>query len=314
MVLKFKNPTEDDLKKVMVYGLDGSGKSTFAADYCEKHNLNPVVIDIEDTNKTRLYSQGRVLDLKLSSDVAVFKNVKKAITEISKTEFDTIIIDGVTSLLEMLTSDAKGIAKYSDRAARFQRILQALLDSKKNIIFIGQIDMEVIFTEEFQSPKAVIKVNALVNEKYLCYVDEKGQFSYEIKKYRTVEDGEVVPDKSLEKLIEDVQEEKTSPKKKLVKEKVPPKKEVKKVPEPEPSVPQKEFVNANEIGEPKVEDDPIRNQCIQIKIMLEKEGRLVNKVSMKSKVFQLIKDEVLPAENEDVLIDYIVKHCPEELP
>lgn len=314
MVLKFKNPTEDDLKKVMVYGLDGSGKSTFAADYCEKHNLNPVVIDIEDTNKTRLYSQGRVLDLKLSSDVAVFKNVKKAITEISKTEFDTIIIDGVTSLLEMLTSDAKGIAKYSDRAARFQRILQALLDSKKNIIFIGQIDMEVIFTEEFQSPKAVIKVNALVNEKYLCYVDEKGQFSYEIKKYRTVEDGEVVPDKSLEKLIEEVQEEKTSPKKKLVKEKVPPKKEVKEIPEPEPSVPQTEFVTGNEIGEPKVEDDPVRNQCIQIKIMLEKEGKLVTKSTMKSKVIRLINEEVIPAENRPALIDYIVKHCPEELP
>ena len=153
MVLKFKEPT-NDLKKVMVYGLDGSGKSTFAANYCKEHGLNPVVIDIDDTNRTALYSQGRVLDVNMRTDKSTFSNIKKTIEEIKDTEFDTIIIDGVTSLLEMLTSDARGLAKYSDRASRFQKILQALLDSRKHIIFIGQIDMEVIFTEEFQSPKA----------------------------------------------------------------------------------------------------------------------------------------------------------------
>lgn len=73
------------------------------------------------------------------------------------------------------------------------------------------------------------------------------------------------------------------------------------------------FQTADEIGEPDPKDDPVRNQCQQIKVMLERDGRLVNKVSMKMKVFQLIEDGVLPAENEDVLIDYIVKHCPEEL-
>ena len=35
MVLKFKNPEKEDLKKIMVYGLDGTGKSTFAANYCK---------------------------------------------------------------------------------------------------------------------------------------------------------------------------------------------------------------------------------------------------------------------------------------
>lgn len=73
------------------------------------------------------------------------------------------------------------------------------------------------------------------------------------------------------------------------------------------------FQTADEIGEPDPADDPVRNQCKQIKIMLEREGKLVTKVSMKMKVFQLIEDEVLPAENEDVLIDYIIKHCPEGL-
>lgn len=73
------------------------------------------------------------------------------------------------------------------------------------------------------------------------------------------------------------------------------------------------FQTADEIGEPDPLDDPVRNQCQQIKVMLEREGRVVNKVSMKMKVFQLIEDEVIPAENEDVLIDFIVKHCPEDL-
>ena len=73
------------------------------------------------------------------------------------------------------------------------------------------------------------------------------------------------------------------------------------------------FKTADEIGEPDPKDDPVRNSCQHIKNMLEHDGKLVTKVSMKMKVYQLIEDEILPAENEDVLIDYIVKHCPEEL-
>ena len=73
------------------------------------------------------------------------------------------------------------------------------------------------------------------------------------------------------------------------------------------------FQTAAEIGEPDPKQDPLRNSCQQIKIMLEKEGRMVNKFSMKTRVFQLIEQEILPAENEEALIDYINKHCPEEL-
>ena len=73
------------------------------------------------------------------------------------------------------------------------------------------------------------------------------------------------------------------------------------------------FKTAAEIGEPKPEDDPVRNSCIIIKEMLEKEGVEVTKSSMRSKVIKLIKEEVLPKENRPSLIDYIDKHCPEEL-
>lgn len=302
MVLKFKEPT-NDLKKVMVYGLDGSGKSTFAANYCKEHGLNPVVIDIDDTNRTTLYSQGRVLDVNMRTDKSTFSNIKKTIEEIKDTEFDTIIIDGVTSLLEMLTSDARGLAKYSDRASRFQKILQALLDSRKHIIFIGQIDMEVIFTEEFQSPKAVIKVNSMVNEKYLCLVDDKGNYTYEVKKFRTVEP---VPEESVptQKKQEKIPEPQKEPKEQ-------PKKEVPKT--AKKSEPQTDFMSAGEIGEPNPADDPLRGQCQIIKDMLVDKGAPVHKFSMKITAENLIKEGVIPKESKEAILDYIDKHCPEEL-
>lgn len=294
MALKFKQPEEAPLKKVMVYGHDGTGKSTFAANYCLEHGFNPVVIDVEDTNRTVLYSQGRVLDINMKTDLSTFNNVKQTLEDLKDTEYDTIILDGVTSLLEMLTSNEKGLAKYSDRAFRFGRILQALLDSRKNIIFIGQIDMEVIFTEDFQSPKAVIKVNSLVNEKYFCYIDDKGNYSYEVKKYRTIEN---VPEEQKQEVISQPKVE--EPKK----ESVPEKK----------SVPQEEFSTAAEIGEPRPEDVPLKSQCYMIKDMLEAEGKKVTKFSMRVKVVQVAKENNLPEENKKALLEYVAKHCPEEL-
>ena len=281
MVLKFKQRGIHDVKKVLIYGGDGSGKSTFAEDYCKDNQLNPVVIDIDDTNYTNL----PIVDIDLSSDMIAFRNIIKTIREVKVSEFDTIILDGVTSLLEILTSKAKGIKKYSDRAERFTAILNELLASGKHMIFIGQIDMKVIHNEEFQSPKPIVKINSIVNEKYLCKV-EKGNYTYETEKYRVCEN--------------DNPREKVAPAtKQVTQEKV--------------EVPEDTFVSAAEIGEPKEEDDPIRNSCMQIKIMLESEGIEVTKKSMRTKVIKLINESVLPAENRPALIAYIDKHCPEEL-
>ena len=184
MVLKFRNrKTEPSLKKVMIYGLDGSGKSTFAEQYCKENNLNPVVLDIDDTNYTSIPS----VELDFSTDIKTYNSIKSAIQELAgMDEFDTIILDGVTSLLEMLVSNSKGMSAYSDRSKRWNSILRTLLASKKNIIFIGQIDMEVIYTTDAQSSKAVIKVNSLVNEKYYCYIDKQGNYLQEVKKLRTI--------------------------------------------------------------------------------------------------------------------------------
>lgn len=279
MVLKFKQRGVNDVRKVLVYGADGSGKSTFAENYCKEHDLSAVVIDIDDTNYTNL----PIVDLDLSSDMIAFRGIIKTIKEISKTSaFDTIILDGVTSLLEILTSKAKGIKRYSDRAERFSAILNELLSSGKNLIFIGQIDMTVIHNEEFQSPKPVVKINSIVNEKYLCK-REKNNYTHEVEKYRVCEN----------KPVSKVQEQ---------------------VPEEKPTVKEDDvFVTADVVGEPNPEDDPLKSQCFIIKDMLEAEGKAVTKHNMKMKVVQVAREQGLPVDNKRVLLDYIAKHCPEEL-
>ena len=185
MVLKFKNRSKNPRKKILIYGLDGTGKSSYAAKYCKEHNLSPVCLDIDDTNFTDI----PILDLNLGNDIGTYNSIKRCIEEISNTdEFDTIIIDGVTSLLEMLVSNKKGMAAYSDRTKRWNNILFQLENSKKHLIFIGQIDMEMLFNDDYQPSKAVIKVNSLVNEKYKCFISEKGNYEVEVKKFRTLEE------------------------------------------------------------------------------------------------------------------------------
>ena len=183
--LKFKTRGVNDKKKVMIYGNDGTGKSTFAEQYCKDNGLKPIVIDVDDTNYTNL----PIVEVDLSTDLKAYKFVKNIVNEISETEeFDTIILDGVTSYLEMLVSKANGLKKYSDRAERFQDVLRCLLRSGKHLIFIGQADMKVIYTEEHQSNKMVIKINSLVNEKYHCYITPKGEYKVETVKFRSAND------------------------------------------------------------------------------------------------------------------------------
>lgn len=73
------------------------------------------------------------------------------------------------------------------------------------------------------------------------------------------------------------------------------------------------FLTADEVGEPDPADDPIKSQCYMIKDMLESKGEIVNKHTMKLKVVQIAKEEGLPVEHKRKLLDYIAKHCPEEL-
>ena len=183
--LTFKTRTATDVKKVMIYGNDGTGKSTFAETYCNQHQLNPVVIDIDDTNFTSL----PIVELEFEdNNKRNWLRIRDTFKKVALSEdFDTIIVDGVTSLLEMLVSDANGLKAYKDRADRFNELLLILQRSRKNIIYIGQADMKVIYSEDHQSNKSVIKVNSIVNEKYRCYFGDKGEFKVETEKFRRVE-------------------------------------------------------------------------------------------------------------------------------
>ena len=182
--LKLKKRGVNDKKKIMIYGNDGTGKSTFAEKYCKDNGLKPLVIDIDDTN----FSDLPIVELDMSNDRKAYQMVKKVIESIKDDDrFDTIILDGVTSYLEMLVSKANGLKKYSDRAERFQDVLRCLQASGKHLIFIGQADMEVIYSEDYQSNKMVIKINSIVNEKYHCIITPKGEYKVETVKFRSVE-------------------------------------------------------------------------------------------------------------------------------
>lgn len=185
--LKFKQRGVNDKRKVMIYGNDGTGKSTYAETYCKKNNLHPVCIDIDDTNFTNV----PIVEIDTRSDITTFNTMKSVLDELQKhDEFDTIIVDGVTSLLELLVSKSKGLSKYSDRAQRFQEILRKIQMSGKNIIWIGQADMKVIHTEDHQSNKQIVKINSIVNEKYHCYITRDGKYDVEVEKYRRIDEKE----------------------------------------------------------------------------------------------------------------------------
>ena len=278
MALRFKDRTkEPSLKKVLIYGMDGSGKSTFAEQYCREHGLNPVCIDIDDTN----YTNVPIVEVNLTTDLTTYNTVKNVIQEISKTDdFDTIILDGVTSLLELLTIKAKVMAAYSDRSKRWNDLLRALLVSGKNIIFVGQIDMRLVYTDDAQSSKAVIKVNSMVNEKYYTYIDEKGQYCHDVKKFRTLDQIE--------------SESKPEPKPKKPKATKP-----------------KGFETADEI-EPTDEQPVLDNYMKTVAIKVIQAGDKLNKINMRKKVFELVQLGEIDSSMKEELYKYINENCPGE--
>lgn len=187
-MLKLKKRGNEALK-ILYYGLDGSGKSTAAHEKCQELGLKPACIDVDDTNFTGV----DIIDLDLSNDIKAYKNIKEAIKEIAKApDYDTIVLDGVSALLELLTPHVEGQRAYKVRADRWSSILQQLINTKKNLIFIGQADMEVIFNDDYQSPKPIIKVNSIVNEKYKC-IKEGNNFNTKLEKYRGSRDERPTP-------------------------------------------------------------------------------------------------------------------------
>lgn len=311
MVLKFIDETRTRYLKTIFYGIDGSGKSQGAKIYCESRGLHPVVIDFDYTNHTglpRLQCNWETDRDVINGTIEIIKDVERHPT------YDTLIIDGVGTFNNLLLPKGKDSKRsYLVRTLNFKKIWKVLLHANIHVIFIGQKDL--IVTEENESSKFAEMINNMVDYKFHCIHSGKGfndsDFSYICTKTR----GEIEPLIGTPIVTPAHKQERQISHKNSVRRDEPIIKEKNDI---DPVKYAKDtvdniFTTADEIGEPDPKQDPVRNQCQQIKLMLEREGKLVTKVSMKMKVFQLIEDEILPAENEDVLIDYINKHCPEGL-
>ena len=180
---QFKKRSKMNRRKVLIYGNDGSGKSTYAETYCKQHNLNPVVLDLEDTNYTDL---PMLSEFDLTTDVKAYRFMNSVLAEISENEeFDTIIIDGVDSLIEAFISNANGLKCYADRSKTFIRFTKDCLKTGKNLIFVGQspVDLDYYKGSDAKPNSCIVKLNAMVNEKYRL----GDKFQVETVKYRVKE-------------------------------------------------------------------------------------------------------------------------------
>ena len=183
--IMFTTRGADNKKKVLIYGNDGSGKSTYAEKYCQEHGLNPVVLDLEDTNYTGL---PMLNTFDLSTDVKAYRFMKQVLDEIEESEFDTIIIDGIDSLIEAFISNAAGLKCYADRSKTFNRFVKDCLKTNKHLIFVGQSPVDLDYYEGTdKKPNAcIVKLNAMVNEKYRI----GPKYQVETVKYRVYEGDE----------------------------------------------------------------------------------------------------------------------------
>ena len=287
MALPLKNRTKITIKKVLILGYDGTGKSTYAEKYCNDNHLKPIVIDIDDTNYTDL----PIIDLKeylpsnigLNYDKKYYDAILKIIKDIQdEPEYDTIIIDGISSLIEILTSKAKGLQKYGDRKDRFDNILLHLEKTERNLIFVGQKDIEPIHGPDKSSNQCVFKINSIVNEKYECY-KENNQFLVDTRKSRT-------PSKINHKKEEE---------KPVTAEPVLPRKET----------PKPQINNDFQIPDP----EPLRTIINQVNNFLKNNGTPPTRKNIWIETMQRVKDGRIKKELKDDLQEYIMSHCPEEL-
>lgn len=174
---------ENSIKKILVGGRDGSGKSTFAYEYCRKNNLNEVVVDIEDTNFT---NSPLINDFDIGNDRKALRNMEMLLNDIKKDGYDCLVLDGVDVYIEALVSNAPGLKAYSDRAKNFNKFVKMLRESGLNFILIGQAPILLEFYDGVdENPnKPVVRCNAMCNEVYKCVKTNDGKFDVETLKYR----------------------------------------------------------------------------------------------------------------------------------
>ena len=180
-----KRKDGNNLEKVLIFGADGTFKSSFAEKYCEKKGLNAIVLDFDRTNFSNL---DIVDDFDLSNDRKSFKGINTVLDEINKLEYDTIIMDGITTVIESFIGSSSGMAAYSSRSKLFYKLIHKLQGMNKNLIFIGQEDADLDFYKENESPsKVIIRLNAICNRKFRCSKVGANKFQVECIKDRSGE-------------------------------------------------------------------------------------------------------------------------------
>ena len=165
-----KRRDNKNLRKVLIVGDSKTGKSTFCEAYCKENKLNAIVLDIEDTNFTDM---DLIVSFDLSNDMKAYRTVKKIIKEAEVSDYDTIVIDGIDSLMEAFISDANGLKAYSDRSKTFNKLIRDLDKSGLNVVFIGQSPCDLTWYKNENPNKCIIRLNARVNEVYKCSSDGK---------------------------------------------------------------------------------------------------------------------------------------------
>lgn len=150
-------------RKVLFYGKDGTGKSTQAARYVKAKRLKAVLVDVDKTNFTDL-PRAKV---DFSNPTKAYTNMLQLITDVIESDFDTLVIDGISSWIQFMTPKKDPFAQ--NRNSRFNEVMKELRNSNLNIILIGQVDLYIEDPgKEEKNNRMMVYLNGWVNEKYYC--------------------------------------------------------------------------------------------------------------------------------------------------
>ena len=155
--------TIDIPRKVLFYGKDGTGKSSQAEKYCKVKQLHAVVVDVDKTNFTNM-PRAKV---DFSNPLKAYQNMLQLISDVVESEFDTLVIDGISSWIQYMTP--KKDPFMANRNSRFNEVMKELRNSNLNVILIGQVDLYIEDPgKEEKNNKMMVYINGWVNEKYYC--------------------------------------------------------------------------------------------------------------------------------------------------
>ena len=186
-------PIQDKSKRaeiILIHGNPGTGKTTSAYKHCLMKGYNPIVLDVNNTNHTPMPN----LDIDFSKNhVYILSELKKWIPLLAKSEYDTIVIEDTGRLIDSKLTPTKAneknkFAKWEVRATAMAQLIDCLIKSKMNIIFIGQSDM-IIKDHESKDDnetysKPVVEINSIVNWAYYTYKPDELTFKWTCTKYR----------------------------------------------------------------------------------------------------------------------------------